>query len=64
MYLWFVFIELQYAIIPSNQLYIIGENEETTSESMTVNKNIILGDCVEVTNEPYKVFYAIVIGSS
>ena len=42
----------------------IGENEETTSESLTVNETILLGDCVEVTNEPYKGFCAIVIGSS
>ena len=31
---------------------------------MTVNGNILLGDCVEVTNEPYKGFYCIVTGSS
>ena len=28
------------------------------------NQNILLGDCVEVTNEPYKRVYTIVIGSS
>ena len=44
----FAFIELQYGIKSSKQLYIIVENEETTSESITVDKNIILGDCVEV----------------
>ena len=30
---------------------------------MTGNENDLLGDCVEVTNEPHKEFYAIVIGS-
>ena len=30
---------------------------------MTVNKNILLGDCMEVTDEPYKGFYVITIGS-
>ena len=30
---------------------------------MPVNEKILLGDCVEVTNKPYKGFYAIVIGS-
>lgn len=37
----------------------IGENEETTSESMTGNKNFLLGNSVEVTNDLYKRFYAI-----
>ena len=31
---------------------------------MIVNENILPGDCVEVTNESYKEFSAIVIGSS
>ena len=31
---------------------------------MTVNENILLGDCVEVTNELYNGFYAIIIGTS
>ena len=31
---------------------------------MIVNENILPGDCVEVTNESYKGFSAIVIGSS
>ena len=44
----FAFIELQYGIKSSKQLYIIVVNEETTSESITVDKNIILGDCVEL----------------
>ena len=31
---------------------------------MTVNENILLGDCVEVTNQLYKGFYATIIGCS